>query len=398
MRSVVEHQGIVASLVQPVSPTSVPLRVAAGRVLARGYVAGLALPSFDNSAMDGYALRAADVAAAGTADPVRLPVTEDIPAGRLDVPPLAPGTAHRIMTGAPLPAGADTVVQVELTDGGTEVVAISAAPRTGTNIRYAGEDVEAGQQVLTTGITLGPAQLGLLAALGIAEVQVLPPVRVLVLSTGSELVAPGTPLRLGQIYDSNGLILAAAVDSCGAQSELLRFVADDVAQFHAALATRLDDVDLIVTTGGISAGAYEVVKDALANTEVAFAKVAMRPGMPQGAGIYRGIPIVTFPGNPVSALVSFEVFLRPVLRAAMGFADTVRPTVQARLTEALNSPTGRRQFRLGTLDRGSGVATLVGPPGSHLLRSLAYADCLLDIDEDVTHLAAGEQVSVWSLR
>jgi molybdopterin molybdotransferase len=404
MRSVTEHQRIVAELVRPVGVVSVALPAAAGRVLAADHVAPLDLPSFDNSAMDGYAVRAVDVASASPDSPVLLPVPEDIPAGRLDIPPLAAGTAHRIMTGAPMPPGSDAVVPVEQTDGDAEVVTIREAPRVGKHIRLAGEDVRTGQRVLSAGTVLGPAQLGLLAALGSAVVQVRPPVRVLVLSTGSELVEPGNPLLPGQIYDSNGPMLAAAVNACGAQARQVRFVADNVEEFHAALAPHLSDADLIVTTGGVSAGAYEVVKDALVSDDVVFARVAMQPGMPQGAGIYRGIPIITFPGNPISSLVSFEVFLRSPLRTAMGFANPSRPTVRATLSEALDSPAGKRQFRRGRLatpdgepSAGVAVVSLVGRPASHFLRSLADADCLLDIAEDVVHLDAGEQVTVWNL-
>lgn len=404
MRSVTEHQQIVAELVRPVGVVSVALPAAAGRVLAVDHVAPLDLPSFDNSAMDGYAVRAVDVASASPEAPVLLPVPEDIPAGRLEIPRLAAATAHRIMTGAPIPPGSDAVVPVELTDGGTEVVTIRDSPKVGRHIRWAGEDVRTGQRILTAGTVLGPAQLGLLSALGSAEVQVRPPVRVLVLSTGSELVEPGTPLLPGQIYDSNAPMLTAAVNACGAQAKQVRFVADDVEQFHAALVPHLANADLIVTTGGVSAGAYEVVKDALAYDDVAFAKVAMQPGMPQGAGLYRGIPIITFPGNPISSLVSFEVFLRSPLRAAMGFATTLRPTVRATLSESLDSPAGKRQFRRGTLTpfdeescSSTAAVSLVGRPASHFLRSLANADCLLDIAEDIVHLDAGEQVSVWNL-
>ena len=398
MRSVAEHQQVVAGLVPDARVVSLPLRSAASRVLAGDQVAALALPSFDNSAMDGYAVRAVDVAGATDQAPVLLPVDADIPAGRVDVPPLHPGTAHRIMTGAPLPAGADGIVPVEATDGGTQVVTVREAPAAGTHVRRAGEDVEVGDRVLTTGAVLGPAQLGLLAALGVAEVPVYAALRVLVLSTGSELVPAGQSLAPGQIYDSNGPMLAAAVADCGAEAVLLHFVADDVAAFHAALAEHLDTVDVIVTTGGVSAGAYEVVKDALGGEKVSFVKVAIQPGMPQGSGRYRGIPIITFPGNPISALVSFEVFLRPALRAAMGYRAARRPVVHARLHEPLDSPSGRRQFRRGTLDPTSSEASLVGPPGSHFLRSLADSNCLIDIAEDTVHLDTGDQVAVWDLR
>ncbi|MEO8887775.1 MAG: gephyrin-like molybdotransferase Glp [Jatrophihabitantaceae bacterium] len=397
MRTVSEHQAIVAALIA--TPTAQALAVpdAAGRVLAADCVAPRPLPGFDNSAMDGYAVRAADIAGASEAAPVTLPVAADIPAGRLDTPALAAGTAHRIMTGAPMPAGADTVVQVELTDGGTEHVTIRAAREQGTHVRTAGEDVQAGQLVLEAGTTLGPAQLGLLAALGEAAVSVIPALRVLILSTGSELVEPGRPLQPGQIHESNGVMLAAAVDAAGAHAERLRFVADDVAAFHAALEPRLRDVDLVLTSGGVSAGAYEVVKDALTGRGIEFVKVAMQPGMPQGAGTFEGVPVVTVPGNPVSALVSFEVFLRPALRAAMGFGNAARPVVKVALSEPLDSPDGRRQFRRGYLDRAAATVRPIGPPGSHFLRWLAASDCLLDVPAEVTELAAGDLVDVWTL-
>ncbi|MGZ6790801.1 MAG: molybdopterin molybdotransferase MoeA [Mycobacteriaceae bacterium] len=395
MRTVTEHQSFIATLITRPGPVVLPLEQAAGRALAEDLVAERPLPAFDNSAMDGYAVRASDIAGASAASPVTLPVGADIPAGRVDGPALQPGTAHRIMTGAAMPEGADAVVQVEATDGGTRNVTIHEARDAGKHVRTAGEDVRAGDTVLPAGAVLGPSQLGLIAALGEPAVTVIPPVRVLVLSTGSELVEAGKPLLHGQIHESNGIMLATAVRAAGAVAEQLRFVADNVDEFHEALNSRIGHVDLVITSGGVSAGAYEVVKDALAGQGVEFVKVAMQPGMPQGAGLVHGVPVVTLPGNPVSALVSFEVFLRPALRAAMGLPDTERTLVRATLTEALDSPAGRRQFRRGVLHREAGTVRPIGPPASHFLRWMAAADCLLDIAEDVTHLDAGARVDTW---
>ncbi len=397
VRTVAEHQSVVAELLARTEVVTLPLADAAGLVLAEDLVAARALPAFDNSAMDGYAVRAADLTGASAEHPVRLPVAEDVPAGRIDGPALAPGTAHRIMTGAPMPAGADAVVQVEATDGGTDAVAVHEARTSGSHVRTAGEDVAVGETVLPAGAVLGAAQLGLVAALGEPTVRVHRQLRVLVLSTGSELVEPGLPLRHGQIHESNGVMLATAVRAAGALAEQVRFVADDVAEFDAALAARGAHGDLVVTSGGVSAGAYEVVKDALAGRGVEFVKVAMQPGMPQGAGRVRGMPVVTLPGNPVSALVSFEVFLRPAIRASMGHREVQRRVVRARLTESLNSPAGRRQFRRGVLDVAAGTVRPIGPPASHFLRWLAASDCLLDLDVDTTHLDAAAEVGAWVL-
>ena len=394
MTTVEEHRAVVASLLAPMPAEEVALYDARGRVLAADVVAATALPSFDNSAMDGYAVRAAEVACA----PVALPVAFDIPAGRTDVPPLPEGAVARIMTGAPVPEGADAIVPVEQTDGGTETVALKAAPEVGTHVRRAAEDVAAGDVVLTAGTVLGPAQIGVAAAVGHPRVAVRRRPVVLVLSTGSELVAPGAPLRHGQIYESNGPMLAAAVDDAGARAELLRFVPDDVAQFLAVLAERTAGVDLVLTSGGVSAGAYEVVKDALAGRGVTFGKVAMQPGGPQGAGrLDGGVAVVTLPGNPVSALVSFEVFVRPALRAALGHPHIERPVVVARLAQRLTSPSGRRQFRRGVVDAREGTVAEIGGPPSHLLGSMAKADCLIVVPEEATELVAGSEVAVWLL-
>ena len=405
MRPVEEHAAAVAALVAPTGTETVPLADARDRVLATDLSSPIALPPFANSAMDGYAVRAADLAGA----PVTLPVPEDVPAGRVDGPPLAAGTAHRIMTGAPLPDGADAVVQVEWTDGGLPgaTVTVAKAVEAGQSVRGAGEDVTAGQVVLTAGTVLGPAQIGLAAAVGAGELEVHRRPRVLVLSTGSELVAPGQPLRHGQIHESNGPMLAAAVDDAGGQARLLRFVPDDVEEFLGTLDNALaqghlaDPYDLVITSGGVSAGAYEVVKDAFASRGVTFTKVAMQPGMPQGAGRYErdghAVPVVTLPGNPVSSLVSFEVFVRPVLRAAAGHPHPGRARVTARVAEDLSSPAGRRQFRRGRLDAVTGTVSPVGAAGSHLLAALAHADCLFVVDEDVTEVAAGTEVEVWLL-
>ncbi len=392
-RSVDEHGRVVAALLAATPVVRLPLVKCAGLALAEPVTASLPLPPFDNSAMDGYAVRSVDVADATADKPVQLPVTEDIPAGRTDSPLLQPCTAHRIMTGAPMPPGADAVVPVELTDGGRHRVQIFGPRSPGDSVRRTGGDVAAGDEVLSAGAVLGPAQLGVAAAVGRPELRVHRRARVLVLATGSELVVPGAPLQHGQIYESNGTMLAAAVLEAGGEAELMHFVPDDVAALEAALAPRLAGVDLLVTSGGVSAGAYEVVKSAMTGHGVEFGKVAMQPGGPQGAGHYRGVPVAAMPGNPVSASVSFEVFVRPALRAAMGL-PTQRPRVTARLTEALESPAGLRQFRRGALDPAAGTVALIGGPASHLLGALARSNCLIDIPETVTHLAAGDEVVV----
>ncbi|ATA29727.1 molybdopterin molybdenumtransferase [Mycobacterium lepraemurium] len=401
MRSVAEHQRVVAGLIRARPPVAVSLAQAQGLVLTEDVVAGLALPVFDNSAMDGYAVRAEDTAGATPERPVVLPVAEDVPAGRTDELTLRPGTAHRIMTGAPVPTGATAVAPVEDTDGGVDVVSIRAPREPGKHIRRAGEDVSPGTTVLRRGQVVTPAVLGLAAALGIAELSVIPRQRVLVISTGSELVAPGAALRPGQIYESNSIMLAGAVRDAGAELVAVATAEDEVAQFSSIIDRYAAGTDLIITSGGVSAGAYEVVKDAFGregDQGVEFVKVAMQPGMPQGVGRAAGATIVTLPGNPVSALVSFEVFIRPALRTAMGLPDPERPHRSAVLAESLTSPRGKRQFRRAVLDDDAGTVVSYGPPASHHLRWLASANALLDIPEDVVEVPEGTTLEVWDLR
>ncbi|MGV9670255.1 MULTISPECIES: molybdopterin molybdotransferase MoeA [unclassified Gordonia (in: high G+C Gram-positive bacteria)] len=412
MRPVNVHQQIVADLFGPPEPVTVAVTDALGLVTAEPIDAPISLPGFDNSAMDGFAVRAAEVAEASSEHPAILPVAADIPAGRTDPPPLAPGTSARIMTGAPMPAGADAVVPVESTTADftgdadlPDTVTITAGVPLGKHIRLAGSDIAAGSPALARGTEIGAAQIGLLCGLGITEVRVFHRQRVAVLSTGSELVAPGQPLLPGQIYESNGAMLTAAAIEAGAIARHVHFVPDDPAQFLRRLADIAADADLIITSGGVSAGAFEVVKEALTATGgVEFAKVAMQPGMPQGCGHFRApdgraVPIVTVPGNPVSSLVSFEIFIRDPLRAAMGLHRR-RERLRAKITTDLTSPPGKRQFQRGLFVRhpdGPWISP-AGPPASHHLSNLARAEALVDIDADTVTLSAGDEVDVIRLR
>lgn len=412
--SVEDHLAKVTALLSRPPGVELPLADCAGKVLVADVHAGVSLPPFDNSAMDGFAVRSVDVVGASSDEPVELPVVADIPAGRTDVPALLPGTAHRIMTGAAMPSGADSVVPVERTEGsgwpssdpGTEpVVRVLAGADPGAHVRRTGEDVASGSLALAGGTLLGAAHLGLAAAVGLDRLTVHAAPRVLVVSTGSELVLPPEPLRHGQIYESNSVMLTAALRGLGCEVETVRSVADDVETFRGAIEPRLAATDLVVTSGGVSAGAYEVVKDALTGVGVEFAKVGMQPGGPQGCGRWNGVPVVTLPGNPVAVLVSFEVFLRPALRAVLGHEQVQRTKVAARLTETLTSPSGKRQYRRGYYtppgNAESGPAAqvtgVVGPrggPGSHLLAAFTQANCLIVLPEDVTEAAAGTEAEV----
>ncbi|SDI53470.1 molybdopterin molybdochelatase [Actinokineospora alba] len=385
-----EYRDEVAALLPPLPVVELPLADCLGLVLAEDVVAGVSLPPFDNSAMDGYAVRAEDIASA----PVTLPVADDIPAGRTDVQPLEPGTAHRIMTGAPLPPGADAVVQVELTDAGTETVHITSAVPAGKHLRRTGEDVVEGVTVLHAGTVIGPPQLGLAAAVGLGTLPVRRPPRVIVLSTGSELVAAGEPLPPGHIYESNSVLIAAAVREIGGNATVLRFVPDDVDKFRAVVAEHAPGADLLITSGGVSAGAYEVVKDALTGHGVEFVRVAMQPGGPQGFGTFLGLPVLTLPGNPVSAALSFELFVRPALLGALGHRVVDRPRAQARATVDMSSPGTKTQYRRARHDDGMVEVMPVGGPGSHLLSAFAASNCLIEIPVGIEQVKAGDKVDL----
>ncbi len=396
MKRVADHLSDILASVKPLNPLDLQLLDAHGCVLAEDVVAPWPLPQFDNSAMDGYAVVAEDVAGATDDEPTRLPVAADIAAGDHDIHTVGSGFAARIMTGAPLPHGADTVVPVEWTDGGVANVLIRRAAKPGDHIRRAGEDVSSGDTVLRSGTFVGAAQVGLLAAVGKDRVRVRPRPRVVVLSTGAELVEPGMPLATGQISDSNSYTLTAAAREAGAVAYRVGIVGDDPKRLLDTIEDQLIRADVVVTSGGVSAGAYDVVKQVLSELgTVSFEKVAMQPGMPQGFGTVgeEGIPIFTLPGNPVSAFVSFEVFVRPAIRKMLGVARLHRPSVRAVLQSTLRSPEGKRQFaraRLQTANDGSYLVTPMDGQGSHLVSDLAYANALIVVPEHITEIPAGQ--------
>ncbi|NAS26599.1 molybdopterin molybdenumtransferase MoeA [Herbidospora sp. NEAU-GS84] len=391
LKPVDRHLADILATVRPLAPLELDLERALGAVLAEDVTAPVDLPPFDNSAMDGYAVVAADLALV----PATLPVTEDVAAGDPSVHAIGPGLTARIMTGAPLPAGADTVVPVEYTDGGTAHVVVHRQVERGNAIRRAGEDVRVGDVVLAEGTRIGAAQIGILAGVGRRRVLVRPVPRVAVLSTGAELAEPGTPLGYGQIWESNSFMLAAAVREAGGEAFRVGSVTDDPRVFMETLDAQLVRADAVITSGGVSMGAYEPVKEGLSPLgTVKFEKVAMQPGMPQGFGVVGDdqIPIFTLPGNPVSSYVSFVLFVRPALRRMQGLPASLPSTVQAVCDARLRSPKGRRSYLRAVLS-GDKVTPARGQ-GSHQLAALAAADALIVVPEDVTEVPEGTTVEV----
>ena len=397
------REGILAGL-EPLDPITLPLADSHGCVLAADVVAQWPLPSFDNSSMDGYAVIASDVSSAAEASPVTLTVIDDVPAGsRADVA-LRPGCAVRIMTGAPIPSGTDCIVPVEVTDAGTDSVEIRGRVAPGSYIRRAGEDVIIGDVVVRDGTLLSSRQLAVIAAVGKGHVVVYPRPRVAVLSTGSELVEPGTPLSKGMISDSNSFLLVSAANEAGAQAYRIPPVPDDAEAFSAAISDQLHRADLILTSGGVSMGAYDTVKEVFSSYgTVEFTKVAMHPGMPQGHGVVgesdnERIPVITLPGNPVSSYISFQNFVRPAINKLRGLGSTDRPRLAAEVTKPLDSPQSKRQFARGRFLDDGRVEPVGGGQGSHVIGGLAQADCLIVIPEGVAHVNAGDTVDVVDLR
>lgn len=396
-----DYLKLVLAGIEPLPPYDQPLLEAAGLPVAEDIVSEVSLPAFDNSGMDGYAVVFRDVAEASPQRPVHLPVVGEIAAGAAANDPISPGTAVRIMTGAPVPVGTTAVVPVEWTDGGTTKVEISQAPTEGQHIRRAGEDVPIGKKMMAAGDLLGPRQIGLLAALGRARVQARPRPRVVVISTGDELRDPGTPLTPEAIYDGNSFMLAAAVKAAGATPYRVGIVGDQRGEFSEALADQLVRADLVITSGGVSKGAYDVVKEVLSEEGVNFVEVGMQPGKPQGFGHIGDdrIPIFTLPGNPVSAYVSFEVFVLPALRKMMGRPVLSRPLMRAVTTQPLTSQPDKRRFLRARYEVGREGATVtpIGHQGSHLLGDLAEANALVMVQANQGTIAPGQPVPVMVL-
>ena len=401
LTSVEDHLAEILSTIRPLPPTELGLSEAEGLVLAEDIMTAHPIPSFDNSAMDGYAVHARDIESASEQAPVTLPVVGEIAAGDTGAYALQPGTAIRIMTGAMLPHGTELVVPVEWTDGASSGrqsarVAIHTKAQPGHAIRLAGDDAKAGELLVPRGTRLKPMHIAAIAGAGYGSVPVRPRPRVVVMSTGNELAEPGAPIVPGRIWDSNSFMIAAAAREAGCLAYRQGGVEDNAEDVLQTIEDQLVRADLLITTGGVSMGGeYDVVKSALQQLgTMTFRKVAMQPGMPQGFGTIGedNIPIITLPGNPVSAYVSFQVFARPAIGALQGDGKFRLPTVTAELTGPLRSPAGRRSFLRAVLD-GNKVTPLTGQ-GSHQIATLSRANALITVPEWVVQMKDGETADV----
>ena len=406
MLSVEDALEQVLSAFHPLEPERVPILDTLGRVLAQDVSADMDIPPHANSAMDGYAVIAADAAGAGPQAPRRLRVVENLAAGYVAQRPVVPGTAIRIMTGAPIPDGADAVVRFEQTQQQGEWVDLYFAPPVGDNIRYAGEDVRQGERILRQGTRIRPQEVGMLAALGCREVSVIRRPRVAILATGDELVDVGEPVGAGQIRDTNSFSNAAQVLQYGGVPIMLGIARDRVADLTRKIQSGLaQGADLLLTSGGVSVGDFDVVKEVLsAEGEIAFWRVRMKPGKPlafgrieaEVNGVRRSVPLLGMPGNPVSVMVSFELFARPAILTMLGVTDLHKPTVEAVLVDAIPSKDGRRHYVRAHVERQGDEyrASLTGEQGSGILNSMVKANGLAVIPEDWTHAPAGSRVRV----
>jgi molybdopterin molybdotransferase len=399
--SIDAHRADILDRIRPLPPTQLGITEAEGSVLAEDITASRPLPPFDNSAMDGYALIAADTAGAAKDAPVTLRVTGEVAAGDTGAYAVTPGTCLRITTGAKLPGGADAIVPVEETDGGIAQVAIRLAVEPGHAVRYSGGDAREGDVLLARGTRLGPMQIAVLASSGRARAEVFPRPRVAVFSTGDELTEPGQPLAPGKIWDSNSFMLAAAAREAGCLAFRHGPVPDDPREILPAIEHQLLRADLLITSGGVSMGGeHDVVKDTLSRLgTIQFRKVAMQPGMPQGFGTIGedSTPIFTLPGNPVSAYVSFQIFVLTALGALQGQPDRQLPSVQATVTGPLRSPPGRRSYMRGVLNRADGTVAPLSGQGSHQVATLGRANALIVVPEWAVHMKEGDDVEVLCL-
>lgn len=387
-----------------------PILECLGQVLAEDVYSSFNIPPLDNSAMDGYAVQYRDTRGASRQSPRFLRVIETLPAGSVARRKVEPGTAIRIMTGAPIPKGADSVVIFEDTDetqrqGPSTDIGILREVGAGLNIRRAGEDIAQGSIVLRRGTILRPSEIGVLASLGRATVKAIRRPRMAILATGDELVDIGQPLSAGKIYNSNTYSLAALVQRYGGTPKILGIARDSEDSVVASLRRGLD-TDMLITSGGVSAGDYDVVKDVLAKQgEIAFWTVRMKPGKPLAFGTIRGvakegtprnIPHLGLPGNPVSSMVTFELFARPAILKMMGKKNLAKPTVEAVVEDPVENSGRRRIFARAAVEKRDGqyFARLTGPQGSGILTSMTSANGLVIIPEDKTKVMAGDKVQV----
>ena len=415
MLSVEEARSRILEMFQPLESERKPILEALGQVLAEDVSSPMSIPPLANSAMDGYAVQSSDITGATPDTPTSLRVIGQVAAGQLPQNEVVPGTAVRIMTGGPIPPGADTVVPFEDTDeydlkssgmGLSDIaeIKVNIGASEGSNVRPAGQDISKGQTVLKKGMLLRPSEIGVLASVGRDMVEVVRRPVVAVIATGDELLEPGGPIAPGKIYDSNSYSVAAAVLRYGGVPLFLGIARDNLESMNAKLEEGLD-ADLLLTSAGVSRGDYDIVKDLLASRgKVAFWSVRMRPAKPLAFGVFprpggRLVPHVGLPGNPVSALVAFEELVRPAILRMLGRTDLEKPTIRAELEEDVVNTDGRRVFARVVVTRRNGryYACLTGDQGSGVLTSMALANGLAICPEDVPRMKAGEVVDVQML-